>query len=123
VKFCCELGGDRFTLEHDTANAAAKLQVPQPASLEVDAVGGWPQPADRRDQVAVLATCLDGRWQPFRHHPKYDRKAMTLLPGRWRLELIEESRVDPHQAVIERKLGMTAEVVLRAGDAAAVTLR
>lgn len=117
VTFWCEVGGRRFEMRHDTAVVDAVLRVPTPARVVVAPALGWPPPPPgsalvvlvRRVGEAEVATVLPAG-DPTATH--------LLLPGRYRLELAEQSA-----AGAATPLGPAADVDLRAGVTTDVALR
>ncbi|MEO6596574.1 MAG: carboxypeptidase-like regulatory domain-containing protein, partial [Planctomycetota bacterium] len=121
VTFACSIGGREFTLKHDTTEPNATLRVPTPASLDVVLLADWPQPTDHSFTVYVVVQRLDVAadpveiWAPRPEHGK----AMLLLPGRYRIRLVAQENRPPGT---QRDLGLSAEVVLVAGQSAVTTL-
>jgi RNA polymerase sigma factor (sigma-70 family) len=111
VTFTVTIGNSKFSIVHPTSRPKATIKVPQPAQLAVAMAGtAWPQLASGKYFMAKV-TRLDQREEPLSMW-RPDREGappMDLLPGRYRVELVENGRlaVGP--------LGLTAEVILRAG--------
>jgi RNA polymerase sigma-70 factor (ECF subfamily) len=116
VTLYCKVGADRFELVHDTAEPLATLRVPRPAHVRVQSANGWPAVADARNALVAVLHCLDGQhevvrmWRPERGDPE------DVVPGTYRIDLVEWSQPDRSLPAVERLLGLCAEVTLRAGD-------
>lgn len=121
VRFVCRIGDDEFALSHDTASPEATLRVPRPATLRLAAANGWPTKSDARTSLVAVATCLEGDHRTTRISRPQRGDPEQLLPGRWRLDLVEATYSSG--ASSERSLGMSAEVTLRAGEEATAVLR
>lgn len=123
VTFHCLIGADRFEVVHDTSEPVATIRVPRPAMLRLSAANGWPALADARAHLVAVARCLDARhenvhiWGPERGDPR------DLLPGTWHIDLFEWSQPDRSLPAIERPLGLSAEITLRAGEHTTAALR
>jgi Carboxypeptidase regulatory-like domain len=125
VTFSCDVGGQRFAVEHDARQPEAVLRVPTPAHIVVAAPAGWPAPPPRQGNLTGWATRLDRQQEPFevRLGPEetcFDR-ANLLLPGHYRIELIVQRWQDGRAERTPQ--GPAAEVALRAGEEQQVRLR
>ncbi|MEZ6037217.1 MAG: carboxypeptidase-like regulatory domain-containing protein [Planctomycetota bacterium] len=119
VEFRVELGKRTFSIEHDSANPEATLEVPKPATLRLVAANGWPRVAERHQLLIARVQCLD-RTDEVVDVEQPDRpgaKPLLLLPGRYRVELRQGHRLQ------SQPLGLTAEVTLNAGETTTATLR
>ncbi|MBL8749421.1 MAG: sigma-70 family RNA polymerase sigma factor [Planctomycetes bacterium] len=125
VTFECGVGDDVFSVAHDTASPIATIRARRPGSLRFTAPNGWPAVADARNGLVAVARCLEGGWKPVRFWwpHRANARAEQILPGRWRIDLVERSKEDEVSAPVERSLGLSAEVVVRAGEEATAALR
>ena len=121
--FGCTIGGNEFSIEHDTAVPEAILRVPTPARLHLVCANDWPALADVDSGMFAVASCLEGGHRSFRMDGVERGSPWLMLPGRWHLELFEWSQPDRSLPAVERSLGLTAEVTLRAGEEVTATLR
>jgi len=120
VTFHCQLGGQRFELQHDTGNPDAVLRVPTPARAVIVAPVGWPEP-EKGFYLVAMATRLDAVGEPFELRlGEDDKHPQLLLPGRYRIALVAQRWQDDKPE--RRPLGPAAEVELRASETARVLL-
>ncbi len=125
VTFECSVGDDAFSVVHDTANPTATIRARRPGSLRFTAPNGWPAVSDSRNGLVAVARCIEGGWKPVRFWwpGRANSRAEQILPGRWRIDLVERSTQDEASPPVERGLGLSAEVVVRAGEEVTAALR
>ncbi|MEZ6037216.1 MAG: sigma-70 family RNA polymerase sigma factor [Planctomycetota bacterium] len=117
MQFSVQVGAVYLSTTHDTRSPDAVLRVPRLGQLVVQCNNGWPtMPEGHYGEARVQR--LDAEesaftiWNPERPGAPPE----LLLPGRYRVELIEVGDG-------RRPLGLTAEVTLTAGETATATLR
>jgi len=123
VTFTCRLGGRTFSVQHDTRLPDAMLRVPVPARLRVAPTGGWPEPSREGIGIRAVARPSGAAGEVAAEFYADDIVPQLLLPGAYRVDLVEFWRSEHDGSPTERSLGRSTEVTLRAGDDATAILR
>ncbi|MBL8726899.1 MAG: sigma-70 family RNA polymerase sigma factor [Planctomycetes bacterium] len=123
VTFTCRLGGRTFSVRHDTRMPEAVLRVPVPARLSVVMTGGWPEPSREGVGVRAVARPAGSANEVAAEFYADDIVAKLLLPGAYRVDLVEFWRSERDGTPTERSLGRAAEITLRAGEHTTAALR
>ncbi len=123
VTFSCWLGGRTFSVRHDTRMPDAVLPVPVPARLRVVPTGGWPESSREGVGVRAVAHPAGAAGEVAAEFYADDLVPHLLLPGAYRVELVEFWSSERDGTPTERLLGRSAEVTLRAGEDTTAVLR
>jgi hypothetical protein len=121
--FSCTIGGTTFDLRHDTAQPDAVLRVPVPAKLSLAAANGWPPTGERSWLVARVQWLDAAATEPLELSVSDEPEITLVLPGRYRIDLVERTQSTPPGQPTERALGLATEVTLVAGEHVRAVLR
>lgn len=120
VTFFVQIGGARISMRHHTATSFATFVVPRPGTLAIKmASGTWPTDQPEWSQLRARIQRMDRREDAvdLRRPDDESTKPLLLLPGRYRVELLLDTRNG------SSPLGRSAEVTVAPGELTTAELR
>ncbi len=120
VTFLLRIGSVEFAVGHDTSKPEVELRVPRPGMLRLLATNAWPHSEKDKNLVAI-ATRVDAQQRQHRiWRPDRGEEPHVLVPGRYRIELVEQHGYG--EEATDVPLGPSCEATVRAGELATATL-